>query len=280
MSPQPTMIEPQHELDRRNQTFWSELCGSGLARQLGITDASRESLARFDHAYMALYPYLSRYVPADQLRGRRVVEIGLGYGTLGQLLAGVASEYHGIDISPGPVAMMRHRLAQSGIARGSAAQGSALDLPLHDASVDFVYSIGCLHHTGDVGRSVEEIHRVLRPNGRAVIMLYNQHSFRRLVWAPLSYVRHGWFLQRRRPALADFARASYDVDSQGAPAPHTDFHSRRDIRRLFRRFSSVTVESQNIDPWAVVGRIVIPRERLLGSLGRILGLDLYVVARK
>src|SRR2546427_13100962 len=77
----PTMIGPQRELDRRNETFWNELCGSGLARALGITDASRESLARFDAAYLALYPYLSRYLVAAAPEGRRVLEIGLGYGT-------------------------------------------------------------------------------------------------------------------------------------------------------------------------------------------------------
>ena len=45
-------------LDDRNAAFWDELCGTNLARTLGISDASPESLARFDEAYHALYPYL------------------------------------------------------------------------------------------------------------------------------------------------------------------------------------------------------------------------------
>ena len=44
------------EIDVRNANFWDELCGSALARQLGVEDASAESLARFDAAYMGSYP--------------------------------------------------------------------------------------------------------------------------------------------------------------------------------------------------------------------------------
>ena len=50
----------QTATDARNAAFWDELCGSALARQVGIEDASAESLERFDAAYMASYPYLGR----------------------------------------------------------------------------------------------------------------------------------------------------------------------------------------------------------------------------
>ena len=98
----------QKQLDEANAEFWSELCGSHLAREVGVEDASAESLARFDRAYFDMYPYLQRYLP--WMSGERLLEIGLGYGTVGQLLAERGLDYHGLDISPGPVAMMRSRL--------------------------------------------------------------------------------------------------------------------------------------------------------------------------
>jgi SAM-dependent methyltransferase len=52
----------QPGLDSRNAAFWDELCGSAMARELGITDASAESLARFDREFLAHYPYLPRYL--------------------------------------------------------------------------------------------------------------------------------------------------------------------------------------------------------------------------
>ena len=98
----------QAQLDDANADFWSELCGTHLARTVGVEDASAESLARFDRAYLDIYPYLERYLP---WRSReRLLEIGLGYGTVGQLLAQRGLDYHGLDISPGPVGMMVHRL--------------------------------------------------------------------------------------------------------------------------------------------------------------------------
>jgi hypothetical protein len=59
------------ELDLQNAGFWDELCGSALARQLGITDASADSLRRFDEAYFGFYPYLLRHLqPIAARRGR------------------------------------------------------------------------------------------------------------------------------------------------------------------------------------------------------------------
>ena len=164
------MTSPSQEaIDRQNKAFWDEVCGSGLAQGLGLTDASPESMALFDRAYMELYPYLARYIPSGALGGKRVLEVGLGYGTLGQILARSAGEYHGVDMAAGPAAMMLHRLQRLGNAvRGCAARASVLDLPYRDESFDYVYSIGCLHHTGDIRRGVEEVRRVLKLSQQAL----------------------------------------------------------------------------------------------------------------
>jgi SAM-dependent methyltransferase len=272
----------QSETDARNTVFWSELCGSALARSLGITDRTPESLRKFDEAYMAMYPYLARYVTAESLTGKKTLEIGLGYGTLGQLIALRGCQYHGLDIADGPVEMMRYRLALLGKEAAARVQkGSALDIPYPDGTFDYVYSIGCLHHTGDLPKAVSEVHRVLAPGGRAVVMLYNRHSFRRLAQLRMGYV---WevLTGRRRGSFGEAVRARYDTNAAGDAAPHTDFVSRSDVRRrLFKRFSSVRVDVQNFDGYVLFsGRIVIARENLLGNVARILGTDLYIVGTK
>ena len=59
-------VMSQEDIDKKNATFWNELCGSGLAQALSISDASPDSLRRFDEAFMGLYPYLDRYLlPAE-----------------------------------------------------------------------------------------------------------------------------------------------------------------------------------------------------------------------
>ncbi len=272
----------QYEIDRQNRDFWNELCGSSLARSLSITEITPESLQRFDDAYMRIYPYLYRYVPTDALRGRRVLEIGPGYGTLGQLLASRGCHYIGLDIAAGPVAMMRYRLADgSGGLKGTALQGSALELPFADGTFDYIYTIGCLHHTGSLPKAVSEIHRVLARGGQAIVMLYHRYSFRRLAYVPVKYLLGLLSGNRRYRSFHEFVRGLYDASSKGEPAPHTDFVSRREAKKLFKDFSQIRIESQNFDTYVLLkGRAVFPREMFLNNLGRVLGVDLYIVATK
>jgi SAM-dependent methyltransferase len=249
-------------LDQRNAAFWDELCGSALARQVGIEDDSAESLARFDAAYMGHYPYLPGYLP-ERFDGAEVLEIGLGYGTLSAELMRRGAGYHGADIAAGPVEMVRHRMRLAGLpgAEQRVIQASALELPHADGSFDWVFTIGCLHHTGDTPRAVAEVQRVLRPGGTAVVMLYNKHSLRQLLKA--------------RKRSHDQVAAMYDTNAAGDAAPHVDYSSKRDVRRMFGGFSHVDIDVRNFD-----NTRFIPRERLLGNLDRLLGLDLYITARK
>jgi SAM-dependent methyltransferase len=272
--------DPQSSIDRQNQAFWDELCGTGLATTLGITEINPDSVARFDEAYMAHYPYLARYLDDLPVEGRKVLEIGLGFGTVGQILAQRGAHYHGADIAAGPVAMLRDRLRW--IDRtddADAVQGSALELPWPDETFDVVVSIGCLHHTGDLPQAVSEVHRVLVSGGLAFVMLYNAHSFRQLVVVNRERLRAA----RARRSSDEQVRAMYDANTAGEAAPHTDFVSRRGARELFGAFSDVAVDSQNFDSLtpSLAGRtLTVRRELLLGNVGRVLGLDLYIHARK
>src|SRR5262249_28266472 len=199
-----------------------------------------------DAAYLGFYPYVPPYVLSEPLHGRDVLEIGLGYGTLGQLIASQGAVYNGVDISSGPVAMMRSRLEWMG--RQELAEnvlgGSAVGLPHETGSLDYVYTVGCLHHTGALARAVEQVRRVLRPGGRAVVMLYNRDSARQIG------IRAGSALRRLRArvdprAEAARVRAMYDANAAGEAAPHTDFVSVAEVRDLFSGFASVRVDRQN-----------------------------------
>jgi cyclopropane fatty-acyl-phospholipid synthase-like methyltransferase len=52
---------------------------------------------------------------AAGLKGRRVLEVGLGYGSLLQKVAEFGATYTGLEIAVGPVGMVNHRLVQSGL---------------------------------------------------------------------------------------------------------------------------------------------------------------------
>jgi len=258
----------QHVIDESNAAFWNTLCGWNLAGDAGITGRDPGDLRRFDELYLGFYPYLERYVPAD-FGGKKVLEVGLGYGTLGQLIASRGAEYHGVDIAAEPVAVMQERLSSLGLPASRARQASVLELPFADGAFDAVYSIGCLHHTGDLSGSVKEVHRVLAPRGRAVVMIYYRHSIRQLQFA-LSEA-----LRRRRGGDEEL-RAAYDAGQGGEGAPHTDFTSRAEAKRVFADFARVRVDVRNFDAYGPH----IKREWFLNNLARVVGLDLYIVADK
>lgn len=272
----------QQETDSANREFWDELCGSGLARALGIHGEGPEALERFDRAYLDFYPYLLQRVDLEWLRGQRVLEIGLGYGTLGQRLAAVAGAYTGMDIAAKPVRMMRQRLRFLNGPHG-AVQGSALEIPFADGSLDAVVSIGCLHHTGDLPRCLREVQRVLRPGGRAYLMVYNRFSGRQWNRWPgrtLAALLRQSVLGRGRPAVSEDQRQAYDSSADGAGAPQTEFFSVREVKRLLRDFGHVACYKENCDPWLADGRVLASREWLLPWFGHALGLDIYIVAEK
>jgi len=101
------------------------------------------------------------------------------------------------------------------------------------------------------------------------VMLYNRHSLRRM-----AYGARG--LLRREQSLDDEMRALYDAHDSGEPAPHTDFVSKSEVRRLFQDFERVRIDVQNFDGY----RFGLKREWFLGNLARVVGLDLYIVADK
>jgi ubiquinone/menaquinone biosynthesis C-methylase UbiE len=267
-------MSTQHATDERNAAFWDELCGTSLARSIGVDDHTPESLRRFDEAYLDLYPYLAAQLRAPRHPGEPLLEIGLGFGTVSQYLAEAGFDYHGLDIARGPVEIVRERLRRLQIegTDDRVVQGSALEIPHPDERFEHVVSIGCLHHTGDLPRAVSEVHRVLKPGGTAMVMLYNRHSFRQLQW-------------RIRRLRAGSLAAAYDYNVAGEAAPETVYVTARQVREeLFSSFSEVRIERHNFDPVILTyfrGRPVGPtRKQMLATVARVLGLDLYIRARR
>jgi SAM-dependent methyltransferase len=281
----PPQREPagaQPETDASNRAFWDELCGTHLAKTLGVIDDSPRSLKKFDDWFFQFYPYVFYQIPFDEVAGKRVLEVGLGYGTVSQRLAECGAIYSGLDIAPGPVTMVNHRLAQVDLT-GRAEQGSILAAPFPDNAFDLVVTIGCLHHTGDMQKAISECHRMLVPGGRLVVMVYYAYSYRRFVMAWPATWRYalrealGFRFVAASRSAAD--RAAYDTDGDGAAAPHTDWISKRSLRYLCREFASFHAQTENINqesPFVSRSR----RELLKTLWPRIVGLDLYATAIK
>jgi len=272
----------QNEIDQKNSAFWNELCGSIFAQSLGIKDHSMESLKQFDEAYFSFYPYLLKHVPMTAMRDKKVMEVGLGYGTLGLKIAQSGAHYIGLDIAQKPVEMMNHRMKLHHLPATSI-QGSILQCPMPNQSLDCVVSIGCFHHTGNLKRCIDETYRVLKPGGLAFLMLYNQFSYRQWTRWPLDtfkiLLRDLGLNTKNNPTSVEQA-AAYDTNLKGTAAPETIFSSITLLKSLFSNFSSVTFAKENCNEPSWPFSKFATRKTLLPILGRTLGLDIYIKVQK
>lgn len=115
-------------------------------------------------------------------RGETVLDYGCGPGNdvVGLLLYSGAAKVIGLDVSPTSIRLAAERVAlhhvvETRVQLVEIAEGDRR-LPLEDGSVDHVNCQGVLHHVSDPGRVLRELRRVLRPAGRAVVMVYNRDS--------------------------------------------------------------------------------------------------------
>ena len=88
---------------------------------------------------------------------------------------------YGIDISE-PIVMQARAAFDTGRGlRGVhhclyGAVGDVRALPFPDASFDAIYSMGTIEHFDETERAVEEMARVLKPGGRAIVGVPNRHD--------------------------------------------------------------------------------------------------------
>jgi ubiquinone/menaquinone biosynthesis C-methylase UbiE len=148
------------------------------------------------------------------------LDLGAGEGILSYLVA--RRGYHSIAVELSGTILHSATLFQAEINRPNSTEHSSMDLwvadiydlPLKAGSVDFVTLKQVLHHLDDLDGLLQEVSRVLKPNG----MVY--------VWEPFYVGIPGlrWhFLKRVRPL-----ELSLGI--------HHVYHTHRTYQRLFKRW--------------------------------------------
>jgi ubiquinone/menaquinone biosynthesis C-methylase UbiE len=158
--------------------------------------------------------------------GRSVVEVGSGMGEglnfLSRIVDGAC--LIGLDLSPKSVARANARLSRGEALRYL--QGDAEQLPFSDASVDVVLNIESSHTYPDLGRFLDEVHRVLKPGGYlSHIDLFTRQRYEQLT--RLLADRPGFELTHQRDISAEVRAA---VSRRMAPG--SVFRRGYDTRRM------------------------------------------------
>ena len=168
------MSDAQTSLKDRVRAFWqANPCGTKFSDAPPGTRLFYERVEEHRYTKEWHIPLAADFAAA---RGKRVLEIGCGLGTDGAQFAKAGAIYTGVDLTEAAVELARKRFELFDLP-GTFLTADAENLDFADESFDLVYSHGVLHHTPDTPRAVREVHRVLRPGGRAVVMLYHRDSY-------------------------------------------------------------------------------------------------------
>ena len=260
------MSEVDNDLTERVREFWeAHPCGTKFS------DAEMGTPEFFDRVEAHRYTK-EWHIPAAAdfagARGLSVLEIGCGLGTDGAQFAKAGAHYTGVDLTEAAVDLARKRFEVSGLP-GQFRVADAEHLDFADDSFDRVYSHGVLHHTPDTARAVAEIRRVLKPGGRAMIMLYHRGSYNyrvgirvlrragarllqsetgigiihRLTGEPTDSLREHAALLTGKTNGHISSDEFLSQSTDGAGNPLARVYSRREARELFKDFSEVELRA-------------------------------------
>lgn len=296
------MSDENAKLKERVRAFWQEHpCGTKFADANPGTRRFYELVE--EHRYQKEWhiPGAADFAGAS---GLKVLELGCGLGTDGAQYARAGADYTGIDLTQAAVDLARQRFELFDLkGRFRTADAENLDFP--DDSFDVVYSHGVLHHTPDTARAVREIHRVLRPGGRAIVMLYHRGSYnyrvnisvlRRagvhllrwnsgvkfvhlLTGEPQDALReHARRLKAERAYLNSEEFLSQNTDGPGNPLARV--YSRSEGRELFKDFSQIELRTYFLNKrWMPVIGNLLPHS-VEARLATRWGWHLWIYATK
>jgi SAM-dependent methyltransferase len=258
-----------------------------------------------EHRYR-LEPHIPDIARFADWRERDVLEVGCGIATDGARFARAGAHYVGVDPSPTALELARRRFELEPL-EGRFAPASATELPFEDASFDLVYSHGVIHHIPETERAVDEFHRVLKPGGEALVMLYHRDSLnyrvnimvvRRLLALALllpgatsaisRLVGEGEAVLEGHRELLRRHRLRYLTDRQlflsnntdGPGNPLSKVYSRSEARRLFASFTEVQIAVRYLNLRLFPGGERVAATGLGRSLAHRVGWHLYVRAKR
>jgi ubiquinone/menaquinone biosynthesis C-methylase UbiE len=180
------------------------------------------------------------------LQGFDVLEIGSGGGAHSALFQKYGANVISIDITPERVLSTSKKLSLLNGSKGVAFLSDAENLPFRNESFDIVYSNGVLHHSENTEKCVEEVYRVLKPNAKAILMLYSRYS------------AHYWLNLFVKGVLtrAIFQYPEYEWlgrITEGKPVhgvtknPVTRVYSRRQLVNLFKKYKIISLRKYDFD---------------------------------
>lgn len=125
------------------------------------------------------YLLLERFVTSESV----CLDIGIANGLFAVPIAPKVKEVHGIDISQPMLEECQLNIEKAKLKNVHTYERSATDVQFDDATFDVVYSYSTLLLVPDVQRAYQEIVRVLKPNGIALLDITGKQNLSQKHWS-------------------------------------------------------------------------------------------------
>lgn len=237
------------ELNEKVRSHWEqEPCGTSPWITGDAKPETREWFIDVERHRYEAEPHIFSAAQFTRWEGKDLLEIGVGAGSDHLQFARAGARCNGVDLTDAAIETTRKHLALYGYT-SNLQRADAEHLPFEGRSFDVVYSWGVIHHSANPEAIVREIHRVLRPGGMFVGMMYQRHS---LVTYKL-WVRRALFAGKPFRSLSDVLW--HHMESLGTKA-----YTQGELRQMFSDFSDV-----KLTPLAT-----IYDRKWLGALGKLI----------
>lgn len=292
-------IDAAGKLDQQEIARVADLVAPGLKQQINTGDAYKNevqnqwdnnpcgsqyvkvaqphSLEWFLEAEAYRYgeygPWMPETMEFSQHAGKQLLEIGGGMGTDLAQFAKHGTVITDVDLSSGHLALAQESFRLRGL-KGTFVHHDAETIPFPDNSFDVVYSNGVIHHTPNTQSVVDEIFRVLKPGGKAIIMVYAENSlyyWRNLVgWQGL---KKGALMKN---SIGHVMSCSVEMSDNDA-RPLVKVYTKPRLKKMFGKFNNIKIYQRQLVR-EEVPRIL--RWVPLPWLGQLMGWNLIIKAHK
>lgn len=224
------------------------------------------------------YEFSDRIHGYSRSAGKRVLDVGCGNGYVLAQYARHGAEVHGVDLTATAVGLSRRRFELAGL-KGQFQSTDGNSLPFPDDFFDIACSMGVLHHIEDPRPMLAEMHRVLKPGGKLILMLYHRYSWKYLVILPLRRLFD--------PRYRGKTQAQAVNMNDGPDCPLAMVYSKREARRLLAKFADLRFRLNQLSwrqlivwPWLVNRLTPLLPSCSESIFARHFGWNLYIEATK
>ena len=109
----------------------------------------------------------------EDLNGKLVLDVGCGMGRFAEVASRWGAHVVGIDLSSAAEVAAANLADRPNV---TILQADVFALPFALESFDYIYSIGVLHHTPSCERAFKSLPKLLKPEGKIAVWLYDSYS--------------------------------------------------------------------------------------------------------